>query len=112
MEKKQVKMAALSIELALVEHDCNIVSTYDESSVIVLSGDHSEVLKSTGIYQKYGSELEDEEVIQERIAHKKEFDICIIKIAMILEERSVRIDTTYDYSNVMVFDKFGNTKII
>lgn len=96
------------INATLKVFKCNLESTYDMSYVVVVdSAGMGHEVKGSGISRNRGFTWEepDEELMLE---HYDEFKRCKSEIKSILDRFSCRLDTTYDMSNVLIFDAEGN----
>lgn len=113
MSNNLLSACADMINATLKIYECNLESTYDYSSVIIRdSEDNSHVVKGSNIYTLgYGYNWQ-EEYEEEMIAHKKDFEVCKAEILLLIAKFNCKLDTTYDMSHVLIFDKYGNTSKI
>lgn len=90
------KLCADEVELVLLEHECDIRTTYDYSEVAIIDKNGMDILKGNLINIE-----EDEE------ASNKDLKICQKKIKILLEKYKCRIESTYDYSHVYLISSTG-----
>ena len=105
------------IKIALLEASANLDTSYDYSHVIIYSKENKEDsveferTKINAPYHPYGY-VEDEEEIEEMRENEKKLDIAIEKIKLSLSKNNCDLMSSYDYSNVIIIDSFGNSKLL
>lgn len=107
---KKLKICLNQIENILLQRDCAIDTTYDYSHILILGTDEegekiSDSVAPPQFYPISHHEIDEEE----RINNYKNFKLALNELNQVLLVNDCKLESTYDYSHVYVYDRYGNS---